>query len=150
MQLFSADITIFKKKIAPENMKKPTSKMLIISHNFFQYCKLAQNQPKSCSPHDLFTVWAVNDGLSGNLLVSESFFFQIFVLIKKSGNLSGGLQRFPDNQKYSKAIAPLAPAPRFLRSWYVPADQIFFSFSEARLNEANFAFNGFSYFFYDQ
>ena len=56
---------IFLKKIlcffAPENMKKPTSK---VAHNqppiFFQYCQPAQNQPKSqflfhkkCSPRDL-------------------------------------------------------------------------------------------------
>jgi hypothetical protein len=56
MQVFSADATIFKKKIelffAPENIKKKTSK---VAHNwppiFFQYCQPAQNQLKS---HFLF------------------------------------------------------------------------------------------------
>ena len=50
MPLFSADTTMFKKKIAHENMKKPASKV----------AKLAQIQPKSqflfhknCSPRDL-------------------------------------------------------------------------------------------------
>ena len=47
MQLFSA--TILKKNIfAPENMKKPPSK---VAHNrplfFYPYCQVAQNQPKS-------------------------------------------------------------------------------------------------------
>ena len=52
MQLFSEDATMFFKKIniffAPENMKKPPSK---VAHNrlrpFFQYCQTAQIKPKS-------------------------------------------------------------------------------------------------------
>ena len=54
-QFFSASfynifkkIKFFKTFFAPENMKKPTSK---VAHNrskcFFQYCQPAQNQPKS-------------------------------------------------------------------------------------------------------
>ena len=57
MQLFSVDVTIFKKRIdiffAPENMKKLLSK---VAHNrpkrfFFQSCRPAQNLPKT---HFLF------------------------------------------------------------------------------------------------
>ena len=52
MQLFSADATIFlkklKKKNAPENVNNPLSKVAHNQHNlFFQYCQPAQNQPKS-------------------------------------------------------------------------------------------------------
>ena len=52
MQLLSADAEMVSKNFAPENMKKPPSK---VAHNrpnfFFQYCQPAQNQPKS---HILF------------------------------------------------------------------------------------------------
>ena len=51
MDLFNADATIFKKIInsfAYENMKKNRpQKLLIIRPNIFQYCQLAQTQPKS-------------------------------------------------------------------------------------------------------
>ena len=57
-QLFSADVTIFKRKLnyfAPENMKKHLQKLLILAPNFFSVLptspKPAQNQPKS---HFLF------------------------------------------------------------------------------------------------
>ena len=46
MQLFSADATILKKKIAHENIKKQPSK---VAHNrpqfFFQYCQLLKSSP---------------------------------------------------------------------------------------------------------
>jgi hypothetical protein len=57
MQLFSADATIFSKKnlkemLHPKTFKNCPQKLLIIGPNFFfQYCQLAQNQPKS---HFLF------------------------------------------------------------------------------------------------
>jgi hypothetical protein len=35
MQLFSEDATTFKKKMAPKNMKKPTSKVAHNQPNFF-------------------------------------------------------------------------------------------------------------------
>ena len=44
MQLFSADTTIFKKKIAPKNMKKPTSK---VAHNWPQFFFSIANQPNT-------------------------------------------------------------------------------------------------------
>ena len=49
MQLFSVDDKIFKKKkIANENMKNLPSKVAyFMAHFFFQYCQLAQVQPKS-------------------------------------------------------------------------------------------------------
>ena len=54
VQLFSADTTIFKKKkkFDRQNMKKASTKVADNRPNFFfQYCQLAQNQPKS---HFLF------------------------------------------------------------------------------------------------
>ena len=54
MQLFCADVAMFLEKIliffAPENMKKPPSK---VAHNrpFFLYCPGCPNGPKTDIPH---------------------------------------------------------------------------------------------------
>ena len=52
MQLISADATIFKKKIAPENMKKLLSK---VSHNQPQFFfSVLQTSPKPALISDIF------------------------------------------------------------------------------------------------
>ena len=54
---------------------------------------------------------------------------QILILIKNSETFPKVYRGF----RIIKNIVKQSPhLPRFLRSWHVPADQIFFSFSEAR------------------
>ena len=49
MQLFSADAIVLKKKIDPENMKKPLSKVAYNQHQFFCTGLAAQTAPKQKS-----------------------------------------------------------------------------------------------------
>ena len=96
MQLFSADTTMLLKKnyifFAPENMKKPPSK---VAHNrprpfFFQYCQSAQIQPKSqflfhknLPPRD-FSIMTLEPGGSSNrsryLRVMSCSFFDKYII----------------------------------------------------------------------
>ena len=60
------------------------------------------------------TVWSVNDGLSGNLLIFYQYiFFQFFLLIKNPETywkpprpVSLGFQRFPDNPSLTDHTVP--------------------------------------------